>query len=101
MVEWGTHPCGIMVIMPMNRHLTWGDRQAEVAREKNLQKLKKLAAMAPVPASVPEASATPASPSAAKSMAAKPKTAMPATTKKKSSTAEKTTKSPAKKSTKK
>jgi hypothetical protein len=33
--------------MPMNRNLTWGDRQAEAAREKNLEKLRKLAASAP------------------------------------------------------
>lgn len=38
-----------MFLMPMNRHMTWGDRQAEAARDKNLEKLRKLAAMAPNP----------------------------------------------------
>jgi len=35
--------------MPMNRHMTWGDRQAEDARERNLKKLQKLAAKAGAP----------------------------------------------------
>ncbi len=32
-----------MFVMPMNRHMTWGDRQAQDARAKNLEKLRKLA----------------------------------------------------------
>lgn len=40
---------GIMFVMPMNRHMTWGDRQAQDAREKNLKKLRKLAAKAGAP----------------------------------------------------
>jgi hypothetical protein len=82
----------MIVRMPMNRNLTWGDRQAEVAREKQLAKLRKLAAQAPKPAETasdanaqPTGSGTKAAPakaSAAKSVKspaqAKKKSAAPA-----------------------
>jgi hypothetical protein len=49
-----------MLVMPMNRNMTWGDRQAEAAREKNLKRLQKLAAMSPAatPSAELETSAT-------------------------------------------
>ena len=43
----------------MNRHMTWGDRQAETAREKNLEKLRKLAASAPSVTEEPQTAAQP------------------------------------------
>jgi hypothetical protein len=81
--------------MPMNRHMTWGDRQAEAAREKQLAKLKKLAAMAPKPEEPAEetvtSSAKKAAPtkSAAKKPAAKP---VPAAKKKATAPAKKSAK---------
>ena len=59
--------------MPMNRHMTWGDRQADAARLKNLEKVRKLAASAPgaEPAPEPETPAASAAPAKPKSTPAK------------------------------
>jgi hypothetical protein len=74
--------------MPMNRHMTWGDRQAETAREKNLKKLQKLAAKLGAPAAqitsavdAPTPAVPPRAPDAevTKPTPAAPKTARPST----------------------
>ncbi len=84
--------------MPMNRHLTWGDRQAELAREKNLKKLQKLAAMAPAPTTEnapttePNASAAKPKPAQAKTKPAPAKTKAKASATKARPPAKKTTK---------
>jgi len=75
----------------MDRHMTWGDRQAELAREKNLKKLQKLAASAPAPEPSKAASTSQATKPAA-SKAAKPA---------KKTAAKKSTPTKAKKSSKK
>jgi hypothetical protein len=61
-----------MFDMPMNRHLTWGDRQAEVSRDKNLKRLQKLAAMAPPKSDEAPDAGEPAGKAKAKPKAAKP-----------------------------
>src|SRR4051794_37129884 len=61
---------GIMLLMPMNRNLTWGDRQAEAARDRNLKKLQKLAASGP--AAAPPTPAEDSKPAAASAKKAKP-----------------------------
>lgn len=71
-----------MLVMPMNRHMTWGDRQADAARDRNLEKLKKLAAMAPPPESPAEDAAKTASKPAAKTAAKKSNPAKAAAKKK-------------------
>lgn len=87
-----------MVLMPTNRHMTWGDRQAESAREKNLKKLQKLAAKAGAPKTqissavdvpTPDASPRTPDPEATKPTPAAPKAARP--------TAKSASKAPAKK----
>lgn len=74
--------------MPTNRHMTWGDRQAQDARENNLKKLQKLAAKAGAPATqvssavdVPTPDATPRGPNpeVTKPNPASPKAARPTT----------------------
>lgn len=64
-----------MFVMPLNRHMTWGDRQAEAAREKNLKKLQKLAAQAGAPteqvSSAGDKPTSAASPRASETSAAK------------------------------
>jgi hypothetical protein len=62
-----------MFVMPMNRHLTWGDRQADATRDRNLKRLQKLAAMAP-----PKSEEAPAADEAAGKAKAKTKAAKPA-----------------------
>jgi hypothetical protein len=67
-----------MFVMPMNRHLTWGDRQAEVSRDKNLKRLQKLAAMSPPPGTSAEEPSRPAAKAKSAAKGAKP-AAKPAT----------------------
>ena len=81
--------------MPMNRHMTWGDRQAESARERNLKKLQKLAAKAGAPtaqtSSAVEEPSPDATPRARNPEVTKPTPAPPKAAKPAAKTASKTT----------